>query len=218
VKVEISTLLDQHGELDAAGMERMSMVLANLSNSGSQIFIVSSGSIFLGSKKLGVPDQPDSLVDKQALSAIGQAELMKRYRRYFESYNLMVAQVLLTGDVFNDPERRNNARNTLTHLARLHVIPVINENDAVSTEDIELNDNYYLVRAVAELIRANAILIKEMKPGLYSLLSRQAKEPVGMLHEDDLIGHLTTMAPEMNAGEYISKHFPDHIQSLNGEG
>lgn len=214
VKVEINTLLDHSGTLDESLMEHMAMVLSNLSNSGVQLFIVSSGSIFLGAKKLGENTSPESLVDKQALSAIGQAELMKRYRHFFEGYNLLVAQVLLTGDIFQDDDRRQNAGNTLSQLAEMNVIPVVNENDAVSTEDIELNDNYYLVKAVAELVDAHAILIKAERPEEYILLYRNDQIHSEQLHEYELIGMLDKTKDFLKSADYLSHPFPEDIKKL----
>jgi len=208
VKVEIRVLLDPAGMFDRGKMERLSMILSNLVNSGARIFIISSGAIFLGAQKLRLRTQPVGLVDKQAVAAVGQAELMKLYRRYFESYNQTVAQVLLTGDVFTDVVRRKNAKNTLSRLAGLGVIPVINENDSVSTEDIELNDNYYLVRNVAELINAHLLLIKTGERRKYILISRDTAERYRNLGEKDLIEEINRFTSYITRTSYINKSFP----------
>ncbi len=208
VKVEISVLLDDRGRFDPRKMERLSMVLANVANSGAAILIVTSGAIFLGSKKLGLECQPAALVDKQAVAAAGQAELMKRYRQYFEGYNRTVAQVLLTGDIFADAEKSRNARNTLLYLLELGVIPVINENDSVSTEDIELNDNYYLVRSVAALTGAHLVLIKAKKPDLYIFLKGgEATEP-RFIREKELTDEIALMAPALLREPSPGQAFP----------
>ncbi|MCD6201412.1 MAG: hypothetical protein J7K46_06370 [Bacteroidales bacterium] len=214
VKVEIRVLLNEEGGFDPYKMERLSMVLSNLVNSGAKILIVSSGAIFLGSKKLGLDGQPEGLIDKQAVAAVGQAELMKLYRRYFEGYNQTVAQVLLTGDIFVDPEKSGNARNTLIHLLEQGVIPVINENDSVSTEDIELNDNYYLVRAVAGLTGAHLLLIKAKKPDTYILLGGSPEAGPRFIHEKELIDEVAAVERVMPGEAFREYAFPATLHKV----
>ncbi len=211
VKVEIHVLLGEDGTFDRARMERLTMILSNMVNSGAQIFIVSSGAIFLGAQKLGLGDQPEELVEKQAIAAVGQAELMKLYHSYFEGYNQTVAQVLLTGDIFSDPVRREYARNTLTHLSVLGVIPVINENDSVSTEDIELNDNYYLVRNVADLIGAHLLLIKGKGQHQYVLITRDPGILPFITEEKRLMDDILGLKAVTDHPGYTGKVFPDRL-------
>lgn len=208
VKVEIHVLLGVNGTFDRARMERLTMILSNVLNSGVQILIVSSGAIFLGTQKLGLRSQPEKLAEKQAIAAVGQAELMKLYRRYFESFNQTVAQVLLTGDIFSDPVRRENVRNTINYLSGLGVIPVINENDSVSTEDIELNDNYYLVRNVAELIKAQLLLIKGKGQGQYILISRESASPPLITAEKYLVDEIGRLNDDIIRPGYSDRDFP----------
>jgi glutamate 5-kinase len=208
VKVEISVLLDAQGTFDPGRMERLTMILSNLVNSGMRIFIVSSGAIFLGAKKLKLDTQPEGLVDKQAMAAVGQAELMKLYRRYFEGYNQTVAQVLLTGDIFADTERSRNARNTLEHLATLEIIPLINENDSVSTEDIEMDDNYYLVRDVSLLMNAHLLLIKGREKEIYYLVTRNEKGAFLQINENDLLDRIQSLREQILTNNYSEKPFP----------
>ncbi len=208
VKVEISVLLDEAGRLDPGRMERLAMVLSNLANSGTHIFLVSSGAIYLGAQLLGLPAQPEGLVDKQAMAAVGQAELMKLYRRHFEGYNQTVAQVLLTGDIFADNERSGNARNTLNHLSRQEIIPVINENDSVSTEDIEMDDNYYLVRAVAGLMQAHLILVKGKEKNTWYLVRRGSPEDHEEIEEKKIVSRIHELAPRVMEEKYLNRPFP----------
>lgn len=208
VKVEVSVLLDETGAFDAGRMERLAMVLSNLANSGVHIFIVSSGAIYLGARKLDLPTQPEGLVDKQAMAAVGQAELMKRYRRYFEEYNQTVAQVLLTGDIFADNERSRNARNTLDHLTQREIIPVINENDSVSTEDIEMDDNYYLVKALAGLIQAHLVLVKGKEKETWYLVERGQDGAFEELQEEQIVSRVHELAGRINTADYLAQPFP----------
>jgi glutamate 5-kinase len=214
VKVEISVLLDRHGEFDAGRMERLTMILSNLVNSGMRIFIVSSGAIFLGAKKLGLTTQPEGLIDKQAMAAVGQAELMKLYRRYFEGYNQTVAQVLLTGDIFADKERSTNARNTLEHLSGLEIIPVINENDSVSTEDIEMDDNYYLVREVSDLMDVHLLLIKGRENGIYYLVTRNTSGSFAEIKEKEILDKIHALRKILFAQDYLAMPFPETLNPL----
>lgn len=211
VKVEISVLLDGHGEFDPSRMERLTMILSNLVNSGVRIFIVTSGAIFLGAKKLGLATQPDGLVDKQATAAVGQAELMKLYRRYFEEYNQTVAQVLLTGDIFADTERSSNARNTLEHLSSREIIPVINENDSVSTEDIEMDDNYYLVRDVSLLMNAHLLLIKGREKETYYLVTRGTEEAFTEISEKEIVEKIHSLREKVTPPGYLTFSFPEKL-------
>ena len=208
VKVEISVLLDDTGGFDHSRMERLTMILSNLVNSGMQVFIISSGAIYLGAKKMGLTTQPEERVGMQATAAVGQAELMKLYRRYFEEYNQTVAQVLLTGDIFADKKRSRNARNTLEHLASLEIIPVINENDSVSTEDIEMDDNYYLVRDVAQLMKVHLLLIKGREKGTYYLVTRDEKADFLELTEKSILEKIRSLQERVSVSAYLEKPFP----------
>ena len=208
VKVEIGVLLDDAGRFDPRRMERLTMILSNLVNSGMQVFIVSSGAIYLGAKKMGLTTLPEERVDKQATAAVGQAELMKLYRRYFEGYNQTVAQVLLTGDIFADKKRSRNARNTLEHLVSLEIIPVINENDSVSTEDIEMDDNYYLVRDVARLMKVHLLLIKGRDKGTYYLVTRDEKTGFLELTEKSILEKIRSLQERVSDPAYLEKPFP----------
>jgi hypothetical protein len=160
-RVEIDTLFDDNGKLSLQKMEHLVMIVTNLRNAGFRVLIVTSGAIMLGTAKMGLPEPPTELITKQAIAAIGQADLIKYYQMFFDSFDQMVAQVLITRDVADNPERKKNARNTLKNLLERDIIPIINENDSVSTDDIILNDNYPLTLVVARLIRPNAIIVKK---------------------------------------------------------
>jgi glutamate 5-kinase len=160
VRIEISTLSNPDGKFNHQKMDRLAMVLSNLNNSGKQLLLVTSGAIALGSDKLNLKRQPQSFIDMQVAAAIGQAELIRFYQHYFDQYNQIVAQVLLNSDVMDDESRLKNAQNTFNTLLDLNIIPIINENDTISTLDIELDDNYPLALSVAKIAKADLILIK----------------------------------------------------------
>jgi len=214
VKVEITTLLNSDGKFNKRKMERLAMVFTNLMNSGIHVIIVSSGAIFLGSAKLGFTNQPEGLIKKQAIAAVGQVELMRYYRYYFDMFNQMVAQVLLTGDVIKDPVRNRNARNTLMNLLSKKIIPIINENDSVSTDDIELDDNYYMVLNVASLVDAELILIKSVKDAEYLLVPRKNSGENLTVKESEIIESIDNISHQIDYGNYLSNPFPSGFNEL----
>jgi glutamate 5-kinase len=191
------------------------MVLTNLRNSGINILLVSSGSIFLGAAKLGLENMPEDQIKKQAVSAVGQVELMKYYRYYFDIYNQVAAQVLLTSDIINNPVTNRNVRNTLKNLLSKNIIPVINENDSVSTDDIELNDNYYMVLNVAEIINAELILVKSSENGKYQLIPRGKKIQAEIIPENYLIDTLINFLNKIKYSGYPEEKFPANLKEVS---
>ena len=167
VKVGTSTLTYGGGGVNIRRVEKLVKVLSDIKNSGKNIVLVSSGAIGVGMGKLGMKKRPDCTRDKQALAAIGQCELMNYYSRLFGEYNHNVAQILLTKDVVSDPVRNENAKNTFERLIQLGIIPIVNENDTVSTEQIEFGDNDTLSATVACLSKAELLVILSDIDGLY---------------------------------------------------
>lgn len=197
VKVEIAHLLNKKGDLDNGKFDRLARVISGFRNMGIRVVVVSSGAIYLGSRISGI--RPDNLTAQQALAAIGQVRLMELYQQFFGEYSQMVAQILITADVTNDPARNRNACNTLNNLLSRGVIPVVNENDALSTEDIELDDNYYLVLRVAGLIRPRFIVVQTASPDKYMIIWGEEKNEYSMEHETQVamrIGMLKDDLPD----------------------
>ncbi len=137
------------------------------------MILVTSGAIGVGAGRLGLTEKPKELSKKQALAAVGQAELMKIYQKFFEEYNQTVAQVLLTKDVVTLPYRNVNAKRTLIKLLDMGIVPIINENDTISTFEIEFGDNDTLSAIVATLVEADLLVILSDIDGLYSADPRQ---------------------------------------------
>lgn len=198
-RIEIDTLFDDRGRLCLQKMERLAMVCTNMQNAGFQVLVVSSGAIMLGTAKMGLAQPPTELIAKQAIAAIGQADLIKYYQMFFDSFNQIIAQVLITRDVVSNPVRNRNARMTLNTLLDKGIIPIINENDSVSTDDIILNDNYPLTLIVARLVKPNAIVIKSYTENQYKLIVRNNPDLVNIT-EDDLF-HL---AHKIRTGQLIA--------------
>ncbi len=173
IKVGTSTLTYDGGGINIRRIEKLVKVISDIKNSKRDVVLVSSGAIGVARGKLGFSEKPKSVKDKQALAAIGQCELMNYYSRLFGEYNHNVAQVLLTKDVTSDPVRNNNARNTFQRLLELGVVPIVNENDVISTEQIEFGDNDTLSATVATLVDADLLIILSDIDGLYSSDPRQ---------------------------------------------
>ena len=142
VKVGTSTLAHATGRLNIQRMERLCKVLSDLKNAGHEIILVSSGAIGMGVGKLSLSARPKDMPTKQAAAAVGQCELMYFYDKLFSEYNHIVAQLLITApDLAEGGSRKAHFHNTLARLLELGALPVINENDTVSTDEIVIGDN-----------------------------------------------------------------------------
>jgi glutamate 5-kinase len=176
VKVGTSTLTYETGLVNIRRMERFVKVLSDLANSGREIILVTSGAIGVGAGKLGLREKPADTPGRQAAAAVGQSELMHLYDNQFSLYNHTVAQVLLTKDVMDDTDRRQNVVNTFHRLLAYRAIPVINENDTVAVDELEgarYGDNDTLSAIVAKLVEADALIILSDIEGLYDDNPRQ---------------------------------------------
>ena len=167
IKVGTSTLTYEGGRLNIRRIEKLVKTIADIRNSGIEVVLVSSGAIGVGMGKAGITKRPDCPREKQALAAIGQCELMNFYGAMFENYSHTVAQILLTKDVVDKEQMRANAKNTFEMLFTLNAIPIVNENDTVSTEQIEFGDNDTLSAIVAELVEADLLVLLSDIDGLY---------------------------------------------------
>lgn len=167
VKVGTSTLAHSTGLLNIRRVENLCRVLSDLKNAGHEIILVSSGAIGMGVGKLSLKSRPSDIPTKQAAAAVGQCELMYTYDKLFSEYRHNVAQILLTASDIEQPQRRQNFHNTLTRLLELHVLPIINENDTVATEEINIGDNDTLSAVVAANIQADLLILLSDIDGLY---------------------------------------------------
>ena len=167
VKVGTSTLAYATGRLNIRHTEQLVKVLSDLKNEGHEVILVSSGAIGMGVGKLSLPTRPKDTTTKQPCAAVRQCELMYTYDRLFNAYNHTVAQILLTGVDVEHTERRVNFQNTLSRLLELGALPIINENDTISTEEISIGDNDTLSAMVAASIRADLLILLSDIDGLY---------------------------------------------------
>lgn len=190
IKVGSTSLTHPNGKLNLLRIDKLVRVITDLHNSGKEVVLVSSGAIAAGAGKMGIEKKPDDKIKKQALASIGQAELIKIYDKFFEDYNKTVGQLLLTRDGIEETTRRRNARNTLDELVRMGIIPIINENDTVSTDEIEFGDNDILSAMVTSLIRADLLIILSDIDGVFTddpRINSDAKLISKLTSEDDNI-------------------------------
>ncbi len=173
IKIGSSSLTHQEtGDLNFLKIERLVRVISDLRGKGKEIVLVSSGAIAAGRQALHFQEKPKRLAQKQAFAAVGQARLMMVYQKLFAEYNQTAAQVLLTKDTMVNDSSRYNARNTFDELLNLGAVPIVNENDTVSTSEIPLVDNFgdndRLSAIVAALIGADLLILLSDIDGLYS--------------------------------------------------
>ncbi len=168
-KVGTSTLThDETGGLDLVKMEKFVRILTDLHNQGKEIVVVSSGAIGVGRKALGLKDRPQERSLKQACAAVGQSRLMMVYQKLFSEYNQNTAQILMTKITIANDTSRHNAQNTFRELLNMGVIPIVNENDTVATDEIDFGDNDYLSAIVAAIVKADMLVLLSDIDGLYT--------------------------------------------------
>ncbi len=168
IKVGTSTLAHPTGHLNIRHMESLCKVLSDIKNAGHEVILVSSGAIGMGMGKLSLRERPSTLPGKQAAAAVGQCELMYTYDKLFSEYNHIIAQILLTGSDVKDTERRNNFIGTMEHLLDMTVLPIINENDTVVTDEIIIGDNDTLGAIVATSVKADLLILLSDIDGLFT--------------------------------------------------
>ena len=168
VKIGTSTLAHETGHLNIRRVENLCKALSDMKNAGNEVILVSSGAIGMGGGKLGLRERPKDIPTKQAAAAVGQCELMYTYDKLFGEYHHTVAQLLITGDDTASEKRHQNFTNTLSRLLELGALPIINENDTVSTEEIVIGDNDTLAAIVAKSVKADLLILLSDIDGLYT--------------------------------------------------
>ncbi len=168
IKIGTSTLAHPTGHLNIRRVEELCKIISDIKNAGQEVIVVSSGAIGMGVGKLGLRSRPTDIPTKQAAAAVGQCELMYTYDKLFGEYNHTVAQLLITGDDVKCEDRHNNFSNTLNRLLELGALPIINENDTVSTKEIVIGDNDTLAAIVAESVKADKLILLSDIDGLYT--------------------------------------------------
>lgn len=204
VKVGTSTLAHATGRLNIQRMERLCRVLSDLKNAGHEIILVSSGAIGMGVGKLNLPGRPADMPSKQAAAAVGQCELMYTYDKQFTEYSHTVAQLLLTGEDIKSEQRSRNVRSTLSRLLELGALPVINENDAVATDEIgvenTIGENDSLSAIVAAAIGADLLVLLSDIDGLYDKDPRRHPDARLIPTVERVDDELFTLAEDSSTG------------------
>ncbi len=167
IKIGSSSLTYENGKPNLRKLEKLARVVSDLKNGGREVILVSSGAVAVGMGRMGLNERPTTTKGKQALAAIGQCDLMSIYDRFFSEYGYVTAQILITRDVVDNLERRENVKNTIDALLSMDAIPVINENDSVSYEEILFGDNDNLSAIVADVSGADSLVIMTDIDGLY---------------------------------------------------
>ncbi len=213
VKVGSSILDVQGKEIDSRHLEAVVYQIITLAREGKEVVLVSSGAIACGMFLLGLSRRPQDLSNLQATAAIGQNELMAIYRRLLK--DKLCAQILLTWEDFKDEKRKLNVGNTISTLIKKKVLPVINENDTVSTEEIKFGDNDTLSVLVAELVNADLLLILSDVDGLYRGENKEVIKKVREITPDILLASGGTDNPTSSGG---MRSKISAIKRLNKEG
>ena len=169
IKVGSSSLVhEETGMMDLFKLEQLVRILCDLRNQGKEVILVSSGAIGAGRKVLGLNKRPSSLPVKQACASVGQGALIALYQRLFNEYHQISSQILMTKHTIIREKSLFNARNTFDQLLDMGVIPIVNENDTVSTDEIEFGDNDTLSAVVAALVSADLLILMSDIDGLYT--------------------------------------------------
>ncbi len=195
IKIGSSSLTHSYtGDLNLMKIEKLVRVISDLKGAGKEVVLVSSGAIAAGRQALGHHNRPVTISEKQAFAAVGQARIMMVYQKIFAEYNQIAAQVLLTKNTMVNDGSRYNAQNTFDELLKLGTIPIVNENDTVSTSEIPLVDNFgdndRLSAIVAALIGADLLILLSDIDGLYTDDPRQNPEA-------EYIGLVKEITPEL---------------------
>lgn len=207
VKLGTGVLTDSRKQPDLAQMEQLTSQIAQQCKAGKEIVLVTSGAVGAGMGALGFKKRPKILAELQACAALGQSRLMATYEKLFATHNLHVAQVLLTHEDLQDHQRHLNARNTLVTLLDHGVIPVINENDAVSSTELKFGDNDRLSALVASLLPADLLVILTTVDGLIENFGKASARTIATIEKIDgaLEGHVGGTASETAVGGMTSK-------------
>ena len=209
IKIGTSTLTHGTGHLNIRRVEGLCKVISDIKNSGHEVILVSSGAIGMGVGKLGLRSRPTDIPTKQAAAAVGQCELMYTYDKLFGEYHHAVAQLLITGDDVENEKRHSNFSNTLNRLLELGALPIINENDTVSTDEIVIGDNDTLAAIVAQSVSADLLVLLSDIDGLYT--ADPHRDPnarlIPMIHEvnDEILALAGGSGTKLGTGGMVTK-------------
>ncbi len=222
VKLGSGTLADLEAGLRGATIRALAAQVSRAwKDRGIQFVVVSSGAIAAGRKKLGMREKPRTIALKQAAAAVGQTTLMRAYERAFERRGRNVGQLLLTHDDFESRERYNNARNTVEALLARGIVPIINENDTVATEEIRLGDNDHLAALVTQMIGADLLILLTDSDGVFTRDPHRYEDArlipvIGAIDEELIRGASGQRTQSMGTGGMASKLSAARVASESG--
>jgi glutamate 5-kinase len=200
VKVGTSVLTGGTHNLSLPHMVELVRQCAELHHQGYEVIVCTSGAMAVGRARLGFPDLPATVANKQMLAAVGQSRLMLTWERFFEIYNIHIGQILLTHGDVESRHRFLNAQDTMNTLLEHRIIPVINENDAVATDEIKIGDNDNLSALVAVLANADLLIMLTDLAGLFTADPREDPD-AQLIHEVDVIDeNLLALAGDSRTG------------------
>ncbi|WP_124058988.1 glutamate 5-kinase [Vaginisenegalia massiliensis] len=196
IKIGTNSIMRPGQQVDFRKLDRIAFVCSSLQQEGYEVILVSSGAVGVGAAMLKVSDYPKEISEQQALASVGQGALMNLYSRFFRAYQQFVGQILITRDVVDFPSSKYNCQTAINTLLKKGIIPIINENDAISVDEMnhqtKFGDNDTLSAIVARLIEADLLVIMSDVDGLYD------KNP--KLHSDaELLDHISAITPEVLA-------------------
>ncbi len=200
IKIGSRQLNTPKNQLDLKNLKALTSQIAKLQHQGHRIVLVSSGAILCGSEIFGGRHLVKTLPEKQAAASIGQVSLMEKYAQFFKKSKISIRQILLTSDEIKNGAKKKNALQTLHQLINLKVIPIINENDSVTTEEIQFGDNDILSAHVTELLGANLLIILSDVEGLYT--ANPKKDPNARVIS--LVTRVTSQIRKIATGETSS--------------
>jgi glutamate 5-kinase len=215
VKIGTKVLSGKDYCLDQIRIKELVSQISDIVNKGIKVVVVTSGAICCGTGLLGLKKRPDSLSELQTCAAVGQANLMQTYDTFFKTHNILTAQILLTQEDLSDRKRYLNAKATILTLLKRGVVPIVNENDTVSTDEIRFGDNDKLSSLVANLIAADLLILLSNVDGLYR---NTDKTPIAVV--DKVTGEIEAMAQrdtdDLGTGGMVSKLQAARIATNSG--
>lgn len=220
IKIGTSTLAHTTGRINIRRVEELCKVVSDLKNAGNEIIMVSSGAIGMGVGKLSLHGKPTDIPTKQAAAAVGQCELMYVYDKLFSEYNHTVAQILITGADIEHTDRRTNFENTMRRLLELNVLPIVNENDSIATDEIVIGDNDTLGAIVATTLNADLLIILSDIDGLFTADPHKNKDAVLLHTVNEITPEIEKMiggaGSELGTGGMMTKIKAAKIANSNG--
>ena len=220
VKVGTSSLVYEDGKLNFRAFDLLARQLADLKNSGKQVVLVSSGAVAAGMGKLALSEKPSDISKKQALAAIGQGFLMQVYEKFFGEYGINVAQVLLTKEDISHRDRYLNAGNTFRSLFDYDIVPIVNENDTTSLNELKVGDNDTLAALTSCLVEADLLILLSDIDGLYTANPREDNNAKRLDVVEEITPEIEAMAgnagSDLGTGGMMTKIYAAKIANSCG--